>query len=411
MAQSIEDLISPWDPDKALRDFLRIVQIVTGAPTDAWEPGDIAYDLSDTVTTWVCDQFNTWVVPGIRSQFLRFSSGSWLTYKAWTDYDRPQTEATFAVGDVEIENRGTFVGTVAAQTLRIQAASGKSYTNTRAVFVPLWSGSGAYPFVTFNFQADEAGSASNALPNALPVYPTPLRASPDALLFVRTNAALLGSDAESEALSRQRCQLAAAERGQSPRQYLESVALDPIGAMRRAKLPIPSTWPRSVNITRVRLEEPGSGVIRVWLAALSGAAAGSTSSADTDVFIANTAIQLLAVPPGGSCVVGPAVEVPIAYGVITLSIKREANVDKPTAEATANAALLAFWQGLPVGGERKTVGGQGYALIDHVRSVAMTGPGAYEATFAGVSVDTALAPSEVAVPSYTASATIVAQGT
>jgi hypothetical protein len=411
VAQSITSLLAPLDPDQAIKDFLAVLALVTGSPADQWEPGDIAYDLTDTVTTWLCNQWNTWVLPALQAQFLAYASGAWLSYVAWAKYNRPRTEATFAVGDLVLENRGVGVGTIGVGTVRVTNATGQTFTNTTSAFMPLWIGSGGYPVVTLSMRADVAGSGSNTLANALPVYPTPPSAAPFGNLYVQSNAALLGADAEADTLLRRRCQLAAAERGMTPREFIEATARDPIGAMTRAGLPIPSTWPPTVNVTRVRIDEPGNGVVNVWLASPTGAAAGSTSTQDSDVYVCNTALQLLAAPIGGSLNVAPAVEHDIDFGTITISVKREANVDKATAEATAGVALAAFFSTLPVGGERLIAGGQGYALIEHVLSTATSGPGAFNGATSGVSTDVALAVSEVAVPTYTVLASVVTQGT
>lgn len=411
MAQSIDDISAPIDPDQGIKDFFSLLALLTGADTEQLEPGDLVYDLTDTVVRWFADQWNTWIVPGIQSQFLEFAEGAWLSYRAWSSENRPREASTFAVGDIVVENRGVGVGTIAAGTLRVKSASAATFVNTSAAFMPLWIGSGPYPTVMLTMRADIAGSSSNTLASALPVYPTPVAAAPFGSLYVQSNAALLGSDEEPDVLLRRRCQLAAAERGQTPREYIEAVARDPIGALRRANIPIPSTWPPTVNVTRVRLVEPGNGLIRVYLASKGGTAAGSTSVVDSDVYICDFALQLLAVPPGGSLVTAPAVEVPIAYGIFTLTVAREMNVPKATAETTAGVALAAFFSMHPVGGERLVAGGQGYALIEHVYGVAGAGKGVLDVVASGVHVDVALAPNEVAVPTYTIVAGVVAQGT
>jgi hypothetical protein len=407
----IEEMLADRDPDQGLKDFLALLALV-GFDSTAWEPGDMAYDVSDTVTTWFTNMFNTWVLPALRAQFLRFASGSWLSYRAWTSENRPREEATFAEGDVIIENRGVGVGTIAVGTLRVKNANGKTFTNTSAAFMPLWSGSGPYPTATFTMEADEAGSASNTSTNALPTYPTPPAAAPFGNLYVQSNAPLLGADEESDDLLRRRCQLAASEVALPTRAKIEAIARDPIGAMKRAGLPIPTTWPPTVNVTRVRLVEPGSGVMNVYLASASGAASGDTSTDGTDVYICNTALQLLAAVPGGTLTVAAATEHPINFGALTIWVARESNVTKTAAEATATTAVDTFFSTLAIGGERLVAGGQGYVLIEHVLAVATSGPGAFDASTSGVSVDTALAVNEVAVPTFSSiTANLVTQGT
>lgn len=407
---TIEEQLADRDPDQALTDVLALLALA-GFDSTAWEPGDIAYDLTDSVTTWFCNMANAWILPAMRARYLRYASGSWLSYEAWTRYNRPRGEATFAEGDVIFENRSVNVGTIAAGTLRHKNAAGKSFTNTNAAFMALWSGSGPYPTAIFTMRADEAGSASNTSTGALPKYPTPPTAAPFGGLYVQDNAALLGSDDEPDPLLKRRCQLAAAERGLSPRALVEAVARDPIGAMKRAGIPIPSTWPKTVNVTRVRLVEPGNGVMQVYLASASGPATGDTSTDGTDVYICNTAIQLLAVPPGGSCTVAAATSKALNFGNITTLIARESNVTKTAAEARMKADLDAFFSTLAVGGERIIADGQGYVLIEHVHAVATQGPGAFDTSSSLITTDTTLAVNEVAVVTYTPVANIIRQGT
>lgn len=408
MAESIDTAIADLDEGEALKDVLTLLELANFS-TSAWEPGDPAYDLTSTVTTWGVRQYNRWIAPALRSQFLDRAEGVLLRLKAWADYNRPAKEETFGVGDVTIENRGSYIGAVAVGAIRVRNAGGKSFTNTAAKFVPLWAGSGPYPAVTFQVRADEAGSASNTAPNALPTFPTPLSAGP-AGLYVRSNAALFGADGETDELLRDRCRVAAAERGMGPRDSYRSIALDPIGAMKRNGALIPSTWPPSVNIARARVVEPGNGRVTVFLGSLTGAAAGTASTADTDVFIAAVALRLLAAVPGCTLTVLPAVEVPINYGTIQIQVRAEALVSKAAAEAVAGAALAKFFRELAIGGEVLSPNGQGYVFHDHVIAAALSGAGAFAVTFSGVSTDVTLNPGEVAVPTYTVQAVLVTQG-
>jgi hypothetical protein len=409
MALPIDQQVADLDPAQATKDFLTMLGLVWDGAA-AWEPGDFGFDFTDTIIAWFCDRWNQWIAPTIRAQYLDFASGDALTFAAWARYNRPRNAETFAVGDVVLESRGIFVGTIAVGTIRIQAADGKSYTNASAATMALWMGSGPYTTATVSVRADEAGSGSNALANSLPVYPTTLRAGPGGV-YVQTNAALLGTDEEADPLLKKRCALAIQERALSGRGLLEAIALDPIGALRRAKLPIDPTWPATVNVTRVRLDEPGNGVTLAYLMSAGGAASGDTSTPGSDVFICNVAMQSLGLPAGGTLTTAAAAEHAIAYGTITVKVRREVLVTAVAAAATATAALVAFFETLAGGGERLVPGGQGYVLIDHVRAAAMSGPGAFEVTFGGVSVDVALGVNEVAVPTYTVVVSLVTQGT
>lgn len=407
MAEPIEVAIADLDPDEALKDVLAILTLL-GFSTTAWEPGDSALDLTDAVTTWAVKQWNKRVSPALRAQFLDYASGTLLRIKAWTDYNRPERDATFAAGDVIVENRGTFVGTIAAGAIQVKNGR-KGFTSTKAVFVPLWAGSGPYPTVTVTVRADEAGSGSNTPSNGLPTYPAPLAAGP-AGLHVVTNSALFGADGESEELLKERCRLAAAERGMGPRDAYKSIALDPIGAMKRRGLPVPATWPAFVAVTRARVHEPGNGHVVVYLAGSGGTATGDMLTPDSDVYVCAVALQLLAAVPGSNLLAVAAAEKAINYGTIRIDIRAESLVSKEAAEAFAAAALGKFFAELAIGGEVLVPNGQGYVFVEHVRAVALSTPGSFNVTMTGTSADVALAPGEVAVPHFRVQAVLVNQG-
>ncbi len=193
--------------------------------------------------------------------------------------------------------------------------------------------------------------------------------------------------------------------------YLDA-ALDPVTAFTSRRLPAPSSWGTSAPaILRVRVQQPGNGIVLVWCASGSGPAAGSNVLVDTDVFKANVAIQLFVVPPGATCTVAPAILQTLALGTITLDVSAESRVTAAEAIATATAAVDAFFSTLPIGGARDVSSPtQGYVFFKKVVGVLTAGFGVENVVCSGFTADVAVGGNAVVAPTYTFAANIVTQG-
>jgi uncharacterized phage protein gp47/JayE len=416
MAVALSDLIKDLDRKDVLDAFVQVAKAL-GLSTTAWQTGEPIYDLLTIFADQIANLWNAFIVKAIRAVFLDYAEGDWLTLFAGTFYETWRNEATFATGTLVIENRSASFYNLSAGDITFQNSNGKTFKSVTAVTLPPWSGTGPYPTATISVQADEAGTASNTPINDLAGYPTPPLSAP-AGVYVYTDGggntnteAFLGSDEESDDALRQRARLFVTTLSPAPpKSAYESVALSVHVGANGPLLPEDAGYSSAppVNINRVRVLEPGGGVVNVYLASPSGAAAGDTSTAGSDVYVANAAIQDRVVPAGISANVAAATEHAIAYGTITVYVDRATLVTATEAQADATAALTAYFQTLPIGGLRKAPGADGYVWANDVAAAAINSNKGIFAADVLVG-DVLLASSEVAVPTFTVNAVLVTQ--
>lgn len=385
--------------ESVLEDELEIAKDLGIAET-AFAPGRPLRAVLSVTATLFSKGYNALALPALKSRFFGRAKGAWLTLLAWTDRDTPRGGAEFAGGEATIENRGGGFFTIAAGDLRIQNASGKTFTNTSGGALAPWLGSGAYPTLDLTWSADESGTASNTPAGGIKAHPTPLVSGP-ANVYCQTNAsAWLGADEEPDDQLERRAVIAPSKASPGgPRLKYESVALETKRPDGKAR----------VNINRVRILEPGNAVVRVLLASPAGAASGDASTVGTDVYEVNARIQSMVVPPGITATVESAVDHPVNLGNIILFVATESTTTRDAATTLAQAALEAWAKALPIGGRRKVAGGQGYVYTDEATAVAKSAvPGCFLAECA--SANTAIAADEVAVISWSLVVFIVKQG-
>jgi Baseplate J-like protein len=418
MAIALKDLIQDLVDTEVLED-MRALGRLLGLSDYAMATGKPAGAVMSVFASQFAKLWNAYPAPWMRSAFLDYATGDWLTFRAWTGYRRYRGGQTFATGDVVLENRGGGFFTITPGVIRAKNGAGKTFTNTTGGTLTPWLGAGAYPTLSLVFQADAAGASSNTPTGGIAAYPTPLVSGP-ANVYAQTNAsALLGSDAEKDPALVNRCRISTGPLSPGgPRRAYESVALDvrrnangdpvlpePIGTD-----PVAYAAAAALNITRVAVLEPGANVVRVLLASAAGAASGNIGTPGTDVFIANVALQLWACPSGMTLIVEAATELPLALGVITLYVNRASLVTKAEAEAAALAALDDFFRTFPIGGRRKIPGDIGRLYKGEVEGVAKAANhGIFEVDANAFAVDAIVAATHVVVPSYTVNAVLVTQ--
>lgn len=164
-------------------------------PVSSWSP----LDPLRTVVAIVAAMLVTFLVTIAklaRSGFLELAEGDWLTILARDNYNVTRIGATFASGNVTLDNTG---GGIFAfdleQVVFKNTTTGKVYTNTAAFTLnALQTG------VLVPVRALESGAASNAAPGEIDDFETTMLG-----VTVTNNAALAGQDEESDADLRQRC--------------------------------------------------------------------------------------------------------------------------------------------------------------------------------------------------------------
>lgn len=409
----LPDALQDLRKEDVIEDLIEIAKAV-GLDVTSWEPGEKIYAFLVVFAEWICRIWNKLLVPALRSRFIEYAYDEWLDILGWTAFNRYRFKKTFAGGPLIIENRGPSPVTITVRSIRVKNGDGKTFSNvtTGSGTLAAYSGTGAYPTITLTFKADEAGTGSNTPIGGIAAYPTVPVAAPAAGVYAQSNVgAWLASDREGDDAYKERLGTATAPLSPAgPKAAYLAVARDPRGTYERANIgDVPEDWPETVNINRARPIEFNNSLVHVYLAGSNGPAEGTDTTAGTDVFYANAAIQLFVVPAGVTALVSPAVAKAINYGTITLYVSRESRVTAAEAVATAAANLATYFgtSAMPIGGLSKNPGGQGYVFIDHVRSIAQRGAGVFTVTFSGTNADVPLEKYEVPVPTYSLQAIIV----
>lgn len=414
MAASITSLLSTWVKTPTLTSLYTLLGAVFGAPL-ALQPGEPVAALLDTMVGWAVDDvLNPIVLPALQSAFLDYAYGPWLELRAWTDFNRPKIQQIAGTQTFVLENRGSFSGTIAAGAIRVSStgnatplSKGATYTNTTSGTLIAYTGTPPYPTVSLVFEADAAGSASNAQTGDFALYPTPPTKAPINIFVQQVNGPIQGADTETDPNLILRLKAVPTQLSPTPpRQAYQAVALDPAGSLTRRGITPPTTWGNGAPaITRVRVVCPGNAAITVYLASASGPAAGDSSTPDSDVYKAFLAITLVLNPFGTSTILVLAASAnALSLGSITLEVDREANVTATEAAATAQAALTAYFSTLPIGGQRLIAGGQGYVFVKAVLAVLGAGLGVIDVVMTGMSngtADYAVAAGDVVEASWT----------
>jgi hypothetical protein len=413
MALSISDLVKDLTKEGVLADLLEIAEAF-GLTTTAWQSGEPAKRLLTIFADQIASLWNATLVNAVRSGFLDYASGDWLTLVAYTCYNTLRNDATFATAAVTLENRGGGFYTFVAGDVRIRAgsgaAAGKTYTNTTGGTLVPWSGVGAYPTLEMTFQADEAGEDSSTAVSTIEAFPTSPVVAPAGVYAVTNGNAFTGQSEESDADLRIRARLYTGVL--SPAGAAAAYTVVTLATRKTAAggllLPGDAGYSDgvSVAVNRVRVVDQGFGVVGVLLASTGGEASGDTATAGTDVFLVNVALQLLVVPAGITALVASADAI-AAPCTITVYVDRASNVTAADAITAATAAVAAYFRTLPIGGNRLTPGGSGYAFRSEIEAAASSPTGIFKATMS--QGDLLMAGDDVAVPTIVVTATVVTQ--
>lgn len=414
MALSISDLVKDLTKEGVLADLIEIAQAF-GLSTTAWQSGGPAKSILTIFSQQIAVLWNNTLVQAVRSGFLDYATGDWLTLVAWAAYNTLRNDATFATAAVTLENRGGGFYTFVPGDIRIRAGSGpaegKTYTNTTGGTLAVWPGGAApYPTLSLTFAADEAGEGSSTAVSTIEAFPTAPVTAP-AGVYARTNGnAFTGQSEESDTDLRARARLytgVLSPAGASAAYQVVAFATRKTAAG-GLLLPGDAGYADgvSVAVNRIRVVDQGFGVVGVLLASSGGAASGDTATPGTDVFLVNAAVQLLVVPAGITALVASATAHAVTC-TITVYVDRASNVTAADAQTAATAAVATYFRTLPIGGNRLTPGGSGYAFRSEIEAAASSPVGIFKATM--VQADHLLASGQVAVPTIAVTATVVTQ--
>lgn len=295
-----------------------------GISTTSWAAGDPTRSLYHFVAEGL-EALEVNVAGYMASGFLDHAEGDWLTILAEQVYRVTRVEATFATVTIKLTNAGGGLYVVEAGDVVVKdSTGGMTYTNTEGGTLA----SGAGEELELSFTADLAGSDGTAAAGDIDTLVTTM------LDVTCTNdLAAVGLDAESDADLRTRCRaklgmLSAA----GPRDAYNFV-------VRSSDLTGVS------DITRSRtVGDTTTGVVTVYVASASGAAAGASVTA------AQAAVEEWAAPVCITPTVTNAsvVSVPVTYEIWMYDSVGELTAD---IEAAIETALGVMFAGRPIGGD------------------------------------------------------------
>lgn len=322
---TLDELTKPLTREE-IENAIYSVLAAKGVRTTSWKPGAVARTII-TGTSIVLSAFSRLQAAIARGGFLDLAEGDWLTLVARYVYGVERIEGTFATGFVTLTNTGGGVYSGDPGDLVFSCSSGsaqgKTYRNTAAYSLP------AGGTITIPIQAVEIGSDSTALPAEIDTLETVL------LGVAVANAAMVaGTDEETDAALRSRC-----------REKLG--ALSPMGphdAYAWAARSAVDADGEAIGVTRVRTIPDGYGGLTVYVAT----AAGGVSAPDVAIIQAD--VRRLAEPNAVTATIASAVPMSLSV-TYELWVREAIGLTTSQIEDRVNAALTAFCQAMPIGGD------------------------------------------------------------
>lgn len=239
-------------------DIARLV----GLPVTSWRSGDPTRSLYKYLATTLATLEGAYA-EYIKSGFLSSAQDEWLTVLAWEVYGVERTEATYAAAanGITLTNSGGGFYPVEPGDLTFRASStGKTYHNTTGGTLS------AGAVVTFDFEADEAGSDSSVATNEIDELVTTLLG-----VTVTSSVAAVANDEQGDDALKEQCRstLGALSPNGPPDAY-EFVVRNP-------------DLTGVTEITRAATDHDATtGDVTVWVASPTGAVSGASITAAQD---------------------------------------------------------------------------------------------------------------------------------
>lgn len=319
---SIDQLTTPLTQDAVRADFVgRLVGL--GIPADKWRKGG-ALSVMLTVTAAVFAGFTTLLAAAIKSGFLDFAEGPWLTLVAFYVYGVSRVEATFATGQVQLTNSGGGLYTLAAGAYQVEnPTTGKVYANTSPFTLNPSS------TLQIDIQAVEIGAASSSPAGTITAQQTSLLG-----VTVTNLTDVVGTDAEGDATLQQRC-----------RDKLATLSgKGATGAYRYAVLSALRPDGTPVDINRVaKYADPDTGIVTLYAASPSGA------PTTLDLGFASDNVEKLARPDTDRFDLFAATPIVLAASLVVWATRTD-GVSASDLQSEIQAALDAAVEIYPIGG-------------------------------------------------------------
>lgn len=315
-----------------------------GTQTSSWKSGAIVRTIIAACGI-LMNAFSTLQRNIACSGFLGLATGGWLAQLARDVYNTIKIDATFAAGDLTLDNGAGGVFSVAVgDSIVSNPTTGKTYRNTAAFTLAAFETGKLVPY-----QAIEAGTASNSAAGTITNFVTPLTG------VTVTNVGALGaSDDEQDEELRVRCKEKLGSL--SPNGTKDAYNYVAKSAVTTGGLP--------TGVTRTGVIPNAGGVNQVYLATASGGLTGTIGDYSTPLGAADRDIQQQVVPIGITANVQAATSVsqPVTYEAW---VRESATRTADEIKTQVDTALTAFMVAQPIGGSKK-VAGSGFLFKDAI---------------------------------------------
>lgn len=343
MSLAIDDLFEVVTEEQARETILTLLESL-GISARSWKKGGVASTIIAVVARVVSAQSKLSAAIG-KSGFLGYSEGKWLDFLAEKTYGVTRRAATFASGNVRLDNLAGGVHTYAiGEAFFLNPTTKQLYFNSAAFSLGSLQTGLLVPVQSVN-----AGSVSSSGVGQITQIETTM------LGVTCTNPeAVVGSDEANDAELSALCSSSfAALSPNGPKGAYDYFA-------RTAKRLDGST----VDINRVRTAIPGpSPLLVVYVASPSG------TPPAPDLTAINENIQKNCVPDGAAVSVVAATVVTVTVSM-TIWCKASAFQSATKVEQGARDAVTKLLSTYPIGGISKTPGsGGGYLFADHVSAI------------------------------------------
>jgi hypothetical protein len=332
MPASIDELTkraTVVETETAIYDIMAAV----GVSTTGWFSGAVIRTMVKATAIWI-SALSALMALIARLGWLETSFGNWLTLVAKHVFGVDRIGASFAAGEITLNNAGggVFGPFALGDAVFENPTTGKTYTNAEVFSLAALETGRVIEIVAL-----ESGSASTSAPGTI------TKQTFMASVTISNVEAVVGTDEETDANLVIRC---LAKRGAaSPNGPPDAYSY----FARSATLPDGTPC----GVTRVRIVKDGFGNVTVYCATATGGITGSTGDPNTPLGAVHEAVNRYAAPLGvtATAASATAVPVPVTYEA---QLYNTSGLTNAQIETLILAELVAFMSAEPIGGNEIT---------------------------------------------------------
>jgi uncharacterized phage protein gp47/JayE len=349
---TLQELTTPITRQEFESSILKVMAAV-GNQTTGWQTGSVMRALIVAVSV-VLAGLSKIITLVVSSGFLELATGHWLTLLAKSVYGVIRKTATYAAGNVVVNNYGAGVFNESIGDLRVIGENGQEYVSTE----PFSCLAGQLGVVVHVVATDIGTKGGYAPAGTITRFSGTYNG-----LTVTNPTALKASDNETDDDLRSRCKVAAASKSPNgPRDAYEFAAKS---AMRADGT--------GIDVNRVRVVRgPGDGSCMVYVATPSGAVDGTAGDITTDLGCVQDKINRWAVPEGMSAnvVSANAVTVSVTYEVWIYD--KRSGLTEAEAKKRIEDAVSKYISTRAIGADRlSSDDSNGFVFINRLKSTAL----------------------------------------